>query len=155
MLRASSEIAVATMVASPDVNPSWLAEHPAALSRGHDVGIGRDGDSGFLHSRGASSLALLGVPVQKREPLLQIERGDHAFQVEAQTDHREGDVRVDTDDHRLGPAQLDHLRDVPEGAAGERVHDVHGGDVHDHRARPEAAHLLDEANREAGADRRR
>src|SRR5436309_3622793 len=70
--------------------------------------------------------------VQVGEPLLEAEGRRHPLHGESELNHREGHLGLAADDDRLGPPQPDHLRDVPGGARGERVHHVESGDIYDH-----------------------
>src|SRR5437868_8483039 len=84
------------------------------------------------------------LPGQVRHPLLEIERRRHVLQPEAELDHREGDLRLDSDDDGLGAAQPDHVRDLLEDARRERVHHLQRGDVDDDPSRAPAHDLLHE-----------
>src|SRR5437773_9636016 len=53
-----------------------------------------------------------GFAVQVRETLLQVERRRHSFERQPELDHRKGDLRLNPDDHGLGPAQRSEERRV-------------------------------------------
>src|SRR5688572_10436431 len=137
MLRAISEIAVASSVRSvlenpspvPIVRASWRAVTTSASVR--------------IATRTSSTAVLLSVelPLQERQSLLEVQRGVHVLEVHPELDHREGDLRLDPDDHRLRPAQPRHVRDAAQRARHERVHHVERGDVDDDPARAEPADL--------------
>lgn len=82
--------------------------------------------------------------IQVREPLFQIEGGANAFQSQAKLNHRKSDLRLNTDNYGFRAAQTNHESNLSEGARGERIHDVHGGDIDDHRARTKAHDTLNE-----------
>ena len=136
MLRATSEIAVASSVWSVSAQLELAGQLARALARGHDVGVGLDRDPALsLHRRrGSFSWSL-----QQREPLLEVQRRLHVLELHAELDHRERDLGLDADDHGLGAAQARHLRDPAQRARDERVHDVERGDVDDDPARAVAA----------------
>src|SRR5215213_9494876 len=106
MLRAISEIAVASSVrsvlenpsAAPIVRASWRAVTTSASVR--------------IATR-ISSATGVGLPVEllleEREPFLEVERRVHVLEVHAQLDHGERDLRLDPDDHGLGAAQPRHV----------------------------------------------
>src|SRR4029450_13026973 len=140
MLRASSEMAVATtarsVVANPQCDassrPFWRA---AARSAGQAMGTRTSSAMGGHLLAGALPLA-----VKVRKAFFQVQRGRDALEREPELDHRERHVRLNAHDDGLGPAEPDHVGDVAEGARRERVDDVEGGDVDDHAPR---AHLAD------------
>src|SRR6266704_6626759 len=57
-----------------------------------------------------------GFSVQVREALLQVERRRHSFERQTQLDHRKGDLRLNPDDHGLGPAEAAHVGEVAQRA---------------------------------------
>src|SRR5438105_10207247 len=137
MLRAISEIAVAIRVRSPGRKPSSVARarpcwRAMTMSISDTIGTSVSVSTG---RRGARS-------VEGLESLFQVESGQHAFQPQTELDHGEGDLRLDSDDHRLRPSQLDHVGQVSKGAAGKGVHHVERGHVHDHSSAPQAADLF-------------
>src|SRR6185369_14973964 len=144
MFRASSEIAVATTAVSVDGNP-----HCDASSRPF-CRAATTSESQSIETRTSSAMssdlliASLALAVEIREAFLQVQRRGHALQGEAELDHREGDLRLDTDDDGLGAAQPDHVRHVPERPGGERVDHVERGDVHDDATGADLADLEDQ-----------
>ena len=98
--------------------------------------------AGSRHPR--RPLTLPDPAVQHREALLEVERGVQRREVELELDHRDGDVGLDADDHRLGPAQPRRQRDRAQRPRDERVDDVERGDVDDDPERPVAPHALHE-----------
>src|SRR3954447_8107970 len=138
MLRATSEIAVASRVWSVLVRSS-----PAASSRARWRAVTTSlSDSIAIRSSGSGGTVarpLLGL--QQRETLLEVQRRLDVLEVHAELHHREGDLGLDADDHRLSPPQAGHHRDPAQRAGHEGVHDVERGDVDDDAARAVAGHL--------------
>src|SRR5258705_6449398 len=144
MFLASSEIAVATTARSVEgkphcdasCRPFWRAETMSA--------------SQSIDTRTSSAMSADLIPgsiplaVKVGEALFQVQRGCYALQGETQLDHREGDLRLDSHDDRLGSAQLDHVGDVAQGAGRERVDHVERRHVHDDAPGPDLADLPDE-----------
>src|SRR5262245_12680229 len=129
MLRATSEIAVAITVRSPEekpsleasVRPSWRA---LTMSAAEPMGTTRSGASLAM-----GDLSRPGVEV--RESLLEVEGGRHVLQGQAELHHREGHLGLDADDDRLRSPELDHVGDRAQGAHREGVHHVEHRDVDD------------------------
>src|SRR5689334_8614254 len=100
MLRAISEIAAAMTVWSPALKPTCSASsRPCcrALTTSTSDAMVMANSSDMIAAR-------LGLSVEEGEPLFEVEGGRHAFQREAELHHREGDLRLDADDDRLGAA---------------------------------------------------
>src|SRR3954471_14736679 len=138
MLRATSEIAVASSVWSVLVSSS-----PAASSRARWRAV-TTSESDSIAMRSSTSGGTVGrslLALEQREALLEVERGLHVLEVHAQLDHGEGDLRLDADDHGLGAAQPGHHGDGAQGARDEGVHDVQRRDVDDDPAGAVARHL--------------
>src|SRR5215471_12077238 len=140
MLRASSEMAVATTARSVVENPHCVASsrpfwRAATMSASQSMGT-RTSSTMSAHLL-AGSLALA---VEVRKAFFQVQRGRDALEREPELDHRERHLWLNAHDDGLGPAEPDHVGDVAEGARRERVDDVEGGDVDDHAPR---AHLAD------------
>src|SRR5215217_1063258 len=138
MLRATSEIAVASSVWSVLVSSSRAASSRArwravTTSLSDSIAI-RSSTSG-----GTVARPLLGL--QQRETLLEVQGRLDVLEVHAELDHREGDLGLDPDDHRLGAAQAGHHRDPAQRAGDEGVHDVERRDVDDDPPRPVAGDL--------------
>src|SRR3954451_19949669 len=108
MLRAISEIAVASRVWSvlgmSRPIASWRARWRAVTTSASDSIAIRSAASG-------ANVARLLPGLQQREPLLEVERRLHVLEAHAELDHRERDLGLDADDHRLGSAQARHHRD--------------------------------------------
>src|SRR5437879_5993101 len=130
MLRASSEIAVATRVRLLFEKPiCWARARPRwrAVTMSWSESIGTRVSSFTEACPRASTRCpditgdLLGSPIQEREALFEVERGRHPLQRQAELHHGEGDLGLDADDDGLGAAQADHVGDVAQGARGERV----------------------------------
>src|SRR5918996_5647232 len=110
MLRATSEIAVARSVWSVLVSSSSDAISRArcramTTSASDSIGITDPGSS-------ATVAGLLPGPRQQREPLLEVERGEHVLEGHAELHHREGDLRLDADDDGLRASEPRHPRDA-------------------------------------------
>src|SRR5919106_4186105 len=109
MLRATSEIAVARSVWSVLVSSSC-----DAISRARCLAMTTSASDSIGITDSCSSATVAGLlpgPRQQREPLLEVERGQHVLQAHAELNHRERDLRLDADDHRLRPAQAGHPSD--------------------------------------------
>src|ERR671918_212671 len=129
MLRATSEIAVASSVWSVLVSSSSEA---IARARCRAMTTSASDSIGITDSCSSATVAgLLPGPRQQRKPLLEVECGEHVLEAHAELDHRERDLRLDADDHRLRPAQAGHAGDPLQGARDERVHHVERRDVDD------------------------
>src|SRR5262245_38174746 len=103
MLRATSEIAVASSVWSVLVSSSFEAIARASCRA---VTTSASDSIGITDSWSSATVAgLLPGPRQQREPLLEVERGEHVLEAHAQLHHRERDLRLDPDDHRLRTPQ--------------------------------------------------
>src|SRR5215208_954195 len=118
MLRATSEIAVASSVWSVELRSSSCA---SSRARWRAVTTSAS-DSIAIRLSACTGERLLQLVAQQRQPLLEIERGLHVLELHPELDHREGDLRLDADDHRLGPAQARHVRDPAQRAGHERIH---------------------------------
>src|ERR687895_479862 len=108
MLRATSEIAVASSVWSVLVSSTVPASSRArwravTTSASDSIGMTDRGSSGTVRG-------LLPRPLQQGEALLEVECREHVLEAHPELHHREGDFRLDADDHGLGPAQSRHPR---------------------------------------------
>src|SRR3954465_1600348 len=110
MLRATSEMAAAISVTSAPLKPSSSASvrprwRAVTMSTAEWISVW-------------SSASIDGRPLhfslEVGQALFEIQRGTHALGVEAQLDHREGDIRLDPDDDGFGPPQFQHVRDRPQ-----------------------------------------
>src|SRR5215210_9551226 len=127
MLRATSEIAVASSVWSV-----LLSSRSPASSRARWRAVTTSAsDSIAIRLSACTGERLLQLVAQERQPLLEVERGLHVLELHPELDHREGDLRLDADDHRLGAAQARHARDALQRARDERIHHVERGDIDD------------------------
>src|ERR1043166_5615368 len=111
MLRATSDTAAAITVRSPEENPSEEATRRhswRAVTMSTSAWIG-------IRCSAPTPRAPLGTLVEIGQAFLEIERGGHSAQREAQLHHGERDLGLDPHDHRLSAAQHDHLG---QGAAG-------------------------------------
>src|SRR4051812_10523371 len=111
MLRASSEMAVATSVA-------WLAENPncSAIIRPLYRAATRSlsDASGTWTSISSLGVTLAAMPrflpiIKISKTFLEIERGGDIFQRNSELHHGKGDLGLDADDHGLRAAQPDHV----------------------------------------------
>src|SRR5215208_7528502 len=139
MLRATSEIAVASSVRSVLENPS-----AAPIARASWRAVTTSASVRIATRTSSATRVLLpgDLALEEGEPLLEVERGMDVLEVHPELDHRERDLRLDADDHRLGAAQARHVGDPAQRARDERVHDVERRDVDDDPARAEAPDLL-------------
>src|SRR5215216_6757527 len=117
MLRATSEIAVASSVWSVLVSSSSPA---SSRARWRAVTTSASDSIGMTDCGSAATVAgLLPGPLQEREPLFEVEGGQHVLEAHAQLHHRERDLGLDADDDRLGAAQARHPRDALQRARDE------------------------------------
>src|SRR5215210_580714 len=102
MLRATSEIAVASSVRSVLEKPS-----PAPIARASWRAVTTS--ASVRMATRTSSATGVRLPVEllleEGQALLEVERGVHVLEVHPQLHHRERDLRLDADDHGLGAAQ--------------------------------------------------
>src|SRR4051794_36354047 len=131
MLRATSEIAVASRVWSVELSSSSLA---SSRARWRAVTTSAS-DSMAIRLSASTGERLLELGLQQRQPLFEVQGGLDVLELHPELDHGEGHLGLDADDHRLGAAQPRHVRDPAQGARDERVHDVERGDVDDDPAR--------------------
>src|SRR5215213_10304887 len=101
MLRATSEMAVASSVWSV-----LVSSRPAASSRARWRAVTTsESDSMAMRSSSSGATVLHALPgLEQRQALLEVQRGLHVLEVHAELDHRERDLGLDADDHRLGAA---------------------------------------------------
>src|ERR687897_2844006 len=121
MLRATSEIAVASSVWSVLVRSTFAASSRArwravTTSLSDSIAIRSSGSGGTV---GRSLLRL-----EQRETLLEVQCGLHVLEVHAELHHGERDLGLDADDHGHRAPQARHQRDAAQGAGYEGVHDV-------------------------------
>src|SRR5439155_16133597 len=141
MLRAISEIAAAITVWSPLEKPASAARSRPrcrAVTTSVSAVIGIRRSSATVDASRPALDAELRLLVEEQQAFLEIQRGGHALEREAELDHGEGDLGLNPDDHRLRAAQPRHVRDVPQRAHRKRVHHVERRDVDDHAPGPEA-----------------
>src|SRR6185295_16822827 len=110
MLRAISEIAAAISVISEPAKPSSVASSRPCC-RAVTMSIvewisRRISSAGFC--------MVLGFQIQEGQPFLEVEGRTHSFEGEAELDHGEGHFGLDADDHGVGAAEVQHVRDIPE-----------------------------------------
>src|SRR3954449_6689920 len=108
MLRATSEIAVASSVWSVLVSSSFPA---ISRARWRAVTTSASDSIGMTDCGSSATVAGLPGPLQQREPFLEVERGGHVLEAHPELHHREGHLGLDPDDDRLGSAQPRHPRD--------------------------------------------
>src|SRR5712691_8972033 len=147
MLRAISEMAAAITVWSPLENPASAARsrprcRAVTTSTSAATGISRSSPT-VDASRSALDTELRLV-VEEQQAFLEIQRGGHALEREAELDHGECNLRLNPDDHGLRAAQPRHVGDVAQGPDGEGIHHVERRDVDDHAPRPETSDALDQ-----------
>src|SRR5262249_20479003 len=83
-------------------------------------------------------------PIQERQTFLEVEGGRHVLQRQTELDHREGDLGLYPNDHRVGAAQANHVGDVAQRARGEGVEDVHRRHVDDDATGAHVADILNQ-----------
>src|SRR5947209_5150430 len=158
MLRASSEMTVASSVASADENPTCRASSRPFCRAGRMspleaismvASLSRtptdESDSAATHggSNNPTRVRLPGAlfPARYGNAYSKSNRLS-AFEPDPQLRHRKGHLRLNAHHNRFGAAQTDHLSEILQGAARKRVQHVERGDIDDHSARPRASHLL-------------
>src|SRR5690349_5489780 len=100
MLRASSEIAVATSVASPAEKPSCSARMRPwrrALTTSRSAATATVTSNCGL----GAPLFTSGLPLEVGQAFLEIQRGRDVLERDPQLHHGEGHFRLDADDHGL------------------------------------------------------
>src|SRR4051795_8677838 len=112
MLRATSEIAVASSVWSVELSSSSPA---SSRARWRAVTTSAS-DSIAIRLSAATVERLLELVLEERQPLLEVEGRLDVLELHAQLHHRERDLGLDADDHGLGPAQARHVRDPAQRA---------------------------------------
>src|SRR3954471_8031414 len=100
MLRASSEIAVASSVWSVLVSSSCAA---SARARWRATTTSASDSIAIRCSDSTGTVAGLLLGLQQRETLLEVERGRDVLEAHAELNHREGDLGLDADDDGLRP----------------------------------------------------
>src|SRR3954447_2238422 len=137
MVRATSEIAVASSVWSVELSSSSPA---SSRARWRAVTTSAS-DSMAIRLSASTVERLLQLVLQERQAFLEVECRLHVLELHAELDHRERDLGLDAHDHGLGAAQARHVRDPAQRARDERVHDVERGDVDDDPPRAVAGDL--------------
>jgi hypothetical protein len=89
-------------------------------------------------------LAFLEQPLQARQALFKVDGGVDVVETHAESHHREGNRRLDADDHRFRAPEPGRMGQVEQRAGAEGVHDVERGDIDDDAARAMGTDLLDE-----------
>src|SRR2546426_5000218 len=140
MLRAIPEIAAAIPVWSPLETPASAARSRPrcrAVTTSVSAAIGISSSSATIDASRPALDAELRLMVQEQQAFLEIQRGGHALEREAELDHGERHLGLNPDDHGFRAAQPRHVGDVPERTDGERIHHVERRDVDDHAPGPE------------------
>ena len=140
MLRATSEIAVASSVWSVLVSSSSRRHRARPLAGGDDVGVGLDRDHATRAHPPPSPASFRGR-WSSASPSSRSSAVSTSSKLMPELHHRERHLGLDADDHGLGAAQAGHARDPLQRPRDERVHDVERGDVDDDPARPVARDL--------------
>src|SRR5439155_22996638 len=134
MLRATSEMAVATRVRSLPENPAFSANaRPCCRA----IMMSASEPTGTLTSVSASlgtAPSPAGSAFQQHQTFFQIERGRDISQIQAQLNHRESNFRLNAGDDGLCPAQSNHPGEGPQGADRIRGRDVERGYIYDDAA---------------------
>src|SRR5260370_26291449 len=135
MLRASSEIAVATRVESISEKPNERASvRPFCRAATMSLSVWM-GTRIVWFTVGQSLCTAFEFLVQVMQPFFQVQGGHHPLEGYAQLDHGEGHFRLDPNDDCLGPTQADHLCDFTKGPRGKGCHDVHTRPIDEHTKR--------------------
>src|SRR5512144_3189977 len=140
MLRATSEMAVAVIVTSVSeaarLRAIWCpASRAVTMSSGWSTMTTMS--VATIASRRLSSGREL--PVEQREPLLQVESGVHALEAQPELDHRESNLRLQTHDHGVRAPQPRHVGDDLNRPDHIGVHDIDRRDVDDDAVGAETA----------------
>src|SRR3712207_3281193 len=100
------------MAAAINVRSLLGSDNCAASSRPRWRAVTMSGSEAITtHASSSMVLAPIGPAIQVGEPLLQVQGGRDVLQPQAQLHHLKGNLGLNTDDHGLGTAQPDHLRD--------------------------------------------
>src|SRR4051794_1665113 len=140
MLRATSEMAVAIRVWSvPEKPPAAAISRPfwRAATTSASAAIG-------IRASAVTDRALSARPAQELQPFLEVEGRRDAVERQAELDHGERDLRLNSDHHRLGTTQLGDIRDAPDRSRGKRIEDIERRQVDHHASAPKATHALGE-----------
>src|SRR5829696_3232588 len=112
MLRATSEIAVASSVWSVELSSSSPA---SSRARWRAVTTSAS-DSMAIRLSASTVERLLQLVLQERQSFLEVQCGLYVLELHPELDHRERHLGLDPDDHGLRPAQPRHVRDPAQGA---------------------------------------
>src|SRR5215469_10090830 len=82
---------------------------------------------------------------QVRQTFFQVERGRDSLQGQPQLHHGESHFGLDSHNHGFRSSQPDHVRNFPERPRSERVHHIHGRDIHDDTERAKLYDLRHQA----------
>src|SRR5689334_9058584 len=112
MLRASSEMAVATSVAWPAENPNCSAmtrpSRRATTRSLSDLSGTRISISSFLSEATSAAMPGFLLLIEICQTFLKVQRGRNILQRNPKLHHGEGHLRLDAHDHGLRAAQADH-----------------------------------------------
>src|SRR5262245_36694715 len=128
MLRAISEMAVASSVRSLPDNPICDANW-RPFWRASTMSLSRL--IGTMISSDATAVALARWRGQQIKPFVQIEGRSNAIEGQAELNHGKGHVRLKTNHDHLGAAQPGGLRNPAQSARRKRVHHVENGQIDD------------------------
>src|SRR5713101_7937091 len=112
MLRAISEMAAAITVWSPLENPASAARSRPrcrAVTTSTSAAIGISSSLGTFDAPRAALDAELRLVVEEQQSFLEVQRGGHALEREAELHHGEGHLGLNPDDHAPGPETPDAL----------------------------------------------
>src|SRR5262245_6697190 len=135
VLRANSLAAVTILVWSTRLRPCATA-HSRATCRTRTTSSDDLIDIVSSFATAIDVLLLCSGALEQAHAFLDVERGAHARQREAQLDERNGYRRAHPDDYRFRVQHARHRRDVAEHPADERVHDFQRGNVNQHAPSP-------------------
>src|SRR4051812_8791131 len=139
ILRASSEMVVATSVASlaekPNCSAITLPLRRAVTRSLSDCTCMQTTISRSVTTQ-ATPRALLLVEVSKA--FFQVQGGGDIFERNPELLHRERDFGLNPDDHGFGAAQANHVRKIAQGPRSEGIENIKRRDIDDHPTRTEA-----------------
>src|SRR5258706_14070046 len=141
MLRASSEIAVATRVDSLAEKPSCSARI-LPWRRAATTSVSVATTTRTPKPSSGPSLVIASLSVEISQTFLEIECRGHVLQRDPKLHHGKRDFGLDSDDYRFRAAQPDHVGQIAHRPGGERIEHVQSRDIDNDAARTILADLL-------------
>src|SRR6185437_14844771 len=127
MLRATSDMAVTISVRSMLEKPS-SADSSRPFSRASTTSAS---ELTWTRTSSVTVYGLLELRVEEGEPLLEVQGGVHVFEAHPELHHRECNLGLNPNNHRLCAAQSRHMSNPAQRPRRKRVHHVERCDVHD------------------------